>query len=115
MQNAWMPKDPADQAMARRLIEARELAGYEDAAAAARALEVPYSTYKNYEDGQRGFRKHAEKIARKFQVDVIWLLYGKGTPRGRALENRIRSLSEADQQTIMRMIEAFEAKPSDPK
>jgi hypothetical protein len=110
-----MAKKLVDQAMARRLVEARELAGYADAADAARALNIPYSTYKNYEDGHRGFKEHAEKFAKKFHVDVIWLLYGKGMPRGRGIENRIRSLSEADQATIMRMIEAFESKPSNSK
>ena len=109
-----MAKEPVDHLMAERLVRARELAGYEDAADAARALQIPYSTYKNYEDGQRGFRKHAQKFARKYQVDVIWLLYGKGEPRSRGLENRIRSLSETDQATIMRMIEVFETKPTRP-
>ena len=109
MQNAWMAKEPADLAMAKRLIEAREMS-FASAADAARAMNITYSTYKNHEDGYRGFKKSAERYAKFFKVDVIWLLYGTGSARGKSLEQRLRALEPEDRQAIERMIDAFETK-----
>jgi SOS-response transcriptional repressor LexA len=62
-----------------RLIQARLSAGYDSAAAAARALGVKEQTYYSHENGNSGLRpKVAEKYARKFKVSLEWLLTGRG-------------------------------------
>jgi len=68
-----------------RLIIARERAGYETAADAARALGVKEPTYYSHENGTSGIRTPvAEKYARKFKVSLMWLLTGQGeiSPNG---------------------------------
>lgn len=67
-----------------RLAWAREDAGYETPTDAADALGVPRPTYLGHENGNRGFKQQsAEKYARRFAVDLAWLLTGKGTPKVR--------------------------------
>lgn len=62
-----------------RLAAARQSAGYESAADAARALGVSYPTYAGHENGSSGFRhKTAAIYARKFGVSLEWLLTGRG-------------------------------------
>lgn len=62
-----------------RLTRARLNAGYETAAAAARALGVKEQTYYSHENGNSGLRpKVAEQYARKFKVSLEWLLTGRG-------------------------------------
>jgi len=65
---------------AKRLRMARERAGFKTASEAARALGVPVSTYICYEDGLRGFHRHARKFAVRFKVPFNWLLGGPGEP-----------------------------------
>lgn len=65
-----------------RLRSARIKAGFDSAAAAARAFGWPISTYAGHENGQRGFTPAvAERYADAFKVSVEWLTYGSGTPR----------------------------------
>lgn len=75
MQNAFMaPENPAE-----RLKKAREDAGYPEAAAAARAMEINTQTYAGHENGHRGFKgKSADRYARQFNVSLEWLLTGRG-------------------------------------
>lgn len=62
-----------------RLKKARERAGYETAADAARALGVKEPTYSGHENGSRGFRAPTGKIyARRFKVPFSWLMAGEG-------------------------------------
>ena len=62
-----------------RLLAARQAAGYETAADAARSLGVKYPTYAGHENGSSGFRaKTAAVYARKFGVSFEWLLRGTG-------------------------------------
>ncbi len=68
--------------MHERLKWARERAGYESAAEAARALGLPEPTYSGHENGTRGFRKHAPGYASRFRVSLTWLLTGQGGPDG---------------------------------
>jgi phage repressor protein C with HTH and peptisase S24 domain len=74
MQNAFMTE------MHERLMWARKEAGYETAREAAAALGVTESTYMGHENGFRGFKSSAEIYARKFKVNLEWLLTGRGSP-----------------------------------
>lgn len=65
-----------------RLREARIAAGFPTAAAAARALGLPYQTYAGHENGKTGFKHEAaERYARKFRVSLEWLITGRGEMR----------------------------------
>jgi SOS-response transcriptional repressor LexA len=60
-----------------RLKQARELAGFETAADAARALSISQPTYMSHENGTRGFKvASAERYATRFRVSLEWLLTG---------------------------------------
>ncbi|SDX97937.1 LexA family transcriptional regulator [Roseicitreum antarcticum] len=62
-----------------RLREARERAGYADAASAARRFGWGETTYRSHENGQRGFKlDKAVQYGRAFRVSPEWLLLGKG-------------------------------------
>jgi hypothetical protein len=66
-----------------RLREARKRL-YETAAAAVRTMAIPYGTYIGHENGSRrpdpdGWKEYA----RKYKVNIDWLLYETG-PRDRA-------------------------------
>jgi phage repressor protein C with HTH and peptisase S24 domain len=79
---------------AKRLESARKAAGYESSSDAARALGLSPGTYNGHENGFRGFKdKSAEMYARKFGVNIEWLLLNKG-PRKRG-EDAPRPESEA--------------------
>jgi len=71
---------------AKRLRRARQHAGYESAAAFARAAAVPEVTYRAHEIGPpaKGGRGLSESTARAYGaalgVDWVWLLTGQGDP-----------------------------------
>lgn len=70
-----MPMKPVNE----RLTEAREKAGYDSAADAARAMGVKLQTYYSHENGGSGLKPAvAERYARKFRVSLEWLLTGRG-------------------------------------
>jgi len=76
-----------------RLRLARIEAGYDDATTAAKALHIAVPTYTSHENGTRGFRADsAEAYAKKFNVAVEWLLYG----RGPSLPTKICGFSESE-------------------
>ena len=80
-----------------RLKKAREVAGFESAPAAARALGVNVTTYAHHENGTRGFKKDsAQQYARRFKVSAEWLLFGRGTGPGDVPEP-----SEADLEAML--------------
>jgi len=63
-----------------RLRKAREQAGFENAADAARKFGWTESTYRAHENGYRSIpRAKAPVYARAFRVSPEWLLYGRGT------------------------------------
>jgi phage repressor protein C with HTH and peptisase S24 domain len=66
-----------------RLQEARRAAGYADAASAARAMGLRAETYHTHENGGRGLSRIGERYARFFQVNLEWLLTGRGDMKGR--------------------------------
>lgn len=65
--------------LSERLKASREAAGYKSASEAARALSVPIGTYTNHENGGRGFKlAAAQTYARRYRVNLQWLLTGTG-------------------------------------
>ena len=63
-----------------RLKKAREQAGFETAADAARKFGWTETTYRAHENGQRNIpRERAPVYARAFRVSPEWLLYGRGS------------------------------------
>lgn len=66
---------------AARLTRARIAAGFTSKAAAARALSMNYQTYVSYERGDVFVNSHAALFARKFHVEVRWLITGEGPMR----------------------------------
>jgi SOS-response transcriptional repressor LexA len=68
-----------DRAVAERLREAREGAGYETAKAAADAIGIPVATFTQHENGTRGLPAGKARLyAHAFSVTPEWLLYGRG-------------------------------------
>lgn len=99
----------ADQKMAGRLREARRLYDPElSASEAARRLGIPEPTYLGHENGTRGFRKHVEKYAIFYKVNLAWLLSGVGTPRGKGLEARASALAQDKLAELYRYLEYLE-------
>jgi hypothetical protein len=75
-----------------RLQKARKEAGYQEAADAARALNIPEPTYFGHENGHRGLSRSGRRYAEFFRVSFDWLMTGKGQPRpsrARAAELRL--------------------------
>lgn len=64
---------------AKRLIQAREKAGFETAKAATEYHGWKYDTYIQHERGERGIKKVAASYARAFHVSEAWLLTGEGS------------------------------------
>lgn len=63
-----------------RLQLARKNAGFDSASDAARAMDVSVQTYAAHENGYRSFKEDsARRYARRFGVDVTWLIFGTGT------------------------------------
>lgn len=85
-----------------RLQRAHKLAGYETAADAARALDVPYPTFVAHTNGSRGFKAEAERYAAFFRVSLEWLMTGRGEPRAPSWDAKIANLSPDRQGEIAR-------------
>ena len=88
-----------------RLRTARRDAGFASAAAAAKAFGWPIGTYSCHENGSRGIKLDvAERYARAFGVDPVWLLRGgKGPTLGERMAKDFRELA--------RQIEAVPEEP----
>lgn len=67
-----------DHRAAKRLVTARQAAGYETPADAARALGVSAPTYWGHENGSRGLSRAAGRYADFFKVSADWLVRGRG-------------------------------------
>lgn len=111
MHNALMDRR-GDPDQAARLREARELAGYSSAREAAENhLRMPYGTYIGHENGHRGFTaKEARNYAKKYKVNLLWLVFGIGDARTVSLDQKISELPEHKQREIARYIEFVESK-----
>lgn len=94
-----------DQKRAARLREARQLAGYESATEAARAMGIPPPTYMAHENGTIGFARNAERYAAFFKVDLRWLMSGIGRAKGRPVEAEIADLPPEQQRQVFDYIE----------
>lgn len=67
-----------------RLKQAREQAGFESAADAARFLGVREPTYSSHENGSRGIPlRRAQQYASAYKVNLDWLLTGRGDMKGK--------------------------------
>jgi ribosome-binding protein aMBF1 (putative translation factor) len=86
MQNALMDDD-----YGKRLVQARQRKHLE-AKDAAKALKMPYPTYKSHENGSRGGQIHAAKYARFYGVNLKWLITGKGSPVGDPITEIVEGL-----------------------
>jgi DNA-binding XRE family transcriptional regulator len=89
-----MKSKPPDPNKAARLKEARKR-DYPSAAAAAKAIGIPYPTYYAHEHGDRGFKHEAERYARFFKVNLEWLWSNRGPmERARAFQDEIDELPD---------------------
>lgn len=70
--------DKPDQA--KRLIQARELRGFDTAAAACKFFGWVYDSYIQHERGERGLARAAKRYAKAYKVSEGWLLTGDGEP-----------------------------------
>lgn len=76
MQRNFVQK--AEMDISERLRQARQKAGFNSAADAARRLNIPYGTYSGHENGSRGIkREDVDRYARAFGVSRSWLEYGQ--------------------------------------
>lgn len=98
-------ESPAD-----RLKKARIQAGYSTAADAARAMQIPPTTYENYENDDRGFANHAPRFARFFKVNLVWLMEGKGPMTIAELEKLFTGLPPEGQVQALDYIEMLHTK-----
>lgn len=73
--------------MAARLRQAREAAGFATVRDAVNRYGLNYATYAGHENGNRGMKPDVLRdYARKFRVDLAWLISGTGTPPGPTAE-----------------------------
>lgn len=73
-------KDESLEAQGRRLREAREHAGFRNAADFAKVVKIHPTTYRAYEAGQNGYAKYALLFADRLDVHAKWLLEGGDAP-----------------------------------
>jgi transcriptional regulator with XRE-family HTH domain len=71
---------------------------YKTGTRAAKAMGLPPATYLAHENGSRGGRRNAERYARFFGVDLLWLLTGKDTPSGNSIQLLYNELSRREKQ-----------------
>lgn len=91
-----------------RLKEARELAGYANAADAARAMNIAVSTYQAHENGSRGVTRQAvERYARFFRVNLTWLMTGRGDAKGHTDIQKLYDELPPPKQTEARLFMEF--------
>jgi hypothetical protein len=73
-----LEEDP--KAQGRRLVQARERAGYETGTDGAKALKVVKDTYLQHENGTRSLKRAARLYAEKYEVPAEWLIWGSNPP-----------------------------------
>ena len=98
------------KSIAKRLEQARIAAGYVDPDSAAKALGIPYPTYRGHENGTSGFRvESAVTYARRFKVSLDWLLTGKGKgPDSSEAWDLYVTMSELDPEDLEFLRQAIE-------
>lgn len=101
-----MPTQKENEALGRRLIEARTTRkpGM-SAPEAADAMRIPYPTYKSHENGSRGATKTAvDRYARFYRVDRRWLMFGEGSMDGKP-DRVLEGLDDDDKAEVLRFID----------
>jgi hypothetical protein len=93
-----------------RLKRARIAAGHETAREAADALRVPYPTYAAHENNSRGFTREAQRYARFFGCDLVWLLTGTGSPAGNPFQKVAEQLPQEDQKLGLDYLEFLKSR-----
>lgn len=93
-----------------RLRLGRERMGFKSMRAAARAHGWNENTYKSHEQGERqkdGLKtEYAEKYARAFQLNELWLLTGKGPPIRDETDTAWREMTPVERQRAIRLTKA---------
>jgi hypothetical protein len=90
-----------------RLKQAREMAGYDTASAAARRFGFTLPAYLAHENGSRGVRQNvARKYSRAFGVSLQWLLFEEGEPNFKAQPARVPQRIECDRALLEEAITA---------
>jgi hypothetical protein len=83
-----------DPRIAKRLREAREMAGYESAREAADDFDLEYSGYNHHENGWRSISlENAVRYCEMYEVNLVWLATGYGPIK--ASEGQITQLPPA--------------------
>jgi transcriptional regulator with XRE-family HTH domain len=92
-----------------RLKQAREMAGYDTASAAARRFGFTIPAYLAHENGSRGVRQNvAKEYAKAFGVSHSWLLFEEGQPNFRGAGHRatLSQRIECDRELLQEAITA---------
>jgi hypothetical protein len=89
----------------KRLAEARRAAGFETAADAAKAYRWHPQNVRDHEAGRRGVDpQQADDYARRYKIQVQWLLYGRGEMK--ANEDSITAIiNSLDPETAREVLE----------
>ncbi|MCZ4258698.1 helix-turn-helix domain-containing protein [Sulfitobacter sp. G21635-S1] len=85
-----------DIGTAARMLHVRNSLGYAQSVMAAKC-DVSDSTYKNYERARREPTvSFALKFCENFDVDIAWLLQGKGEPKSEYRDERYQKSASED-------------------
>ncbi|KCZ47746.1 helix-turn-helix transcriptional regulator [Hyphomonas sp. CY54-11-8] len=96
-----------------RLKKARMDAGYTTVRAACDAFGYKYPTYAGHENGSREFDfDEAERYAKNYSVDVMWLMNGKTPAKGERAEviDIWSRIPERDRQAALNMLRGLAKK-----
>jgi len=88
----------------KRLMRAREVAGFTTAADAARQYRWHPQNVRDHEAGRRGVDPvQADEYARRYKIHVEWLLYGRGDMLvdEHSLDALLRMLDDADAREVL--------------
>lgn len=102
-----IPKEPDEDifraAIASRLKEAREAAGYSSASVAAAFLGVVSTTYRHHENGTRGIKPwEAVKYAEAYHISLDWLYTGNGTMLMSATQGKLPQDAQRSLHAVLR-------------
>lgn len=108
--NAHMDKFDDRPDTARRLQQAREIAGFKTAKDAAKRFGWAYYGYAQHENGTRGLNQSSKKYAKAFKVSEGWLLTGEGPGPGSRevnLQKKLQILPQEDYDEVMAELDAY--------
>lgn len=95
----------------KRLKQAREYAGYETAADAARALKLHPQNVRDQEAGRRGIDgPQFTQYARDYGVNLEWLVSGQGEMTGADIVDIWSRIPEANRNAAREMLKALQKK-----